>query len=131
MNDNSRNENSRRGSGDSYVADPNRELFESVVSLLAPVLDELVFVGALVGRMPPAAGSVMKIPVVHPPQQVLETEPICDRHHDVGEVGGGGPRHRGKPDGIVHAGGLRGFKDRPSRELTRQSAHAITHLTVL
>jgi hypothetical protein len=27
------------------VADPNRALFESVVSLLAPVLDELVFVG--------------------------------------------------------------------------------------
>lgn len=45
MNDNSLNENSQRGSGDSYVADPNRELFESVVSLLAPLLDELVFVG--------------------------------------------------------------------------------------
>jgi hypothetical protein len=27
------------------VADPNRELFESFVSLLAPLLDELVFVG--------------------------------------------------------------------------------------
>ena len=27
------------------MADPNRELFESVVSLLAPLLDELVFVG--------------------------------------------------------------------------------------
>jgi hypothetical protein len=27
------------------VADPNRALFESVVRLLAPVLDELVFVG--------------------------------------------------------------------------------------
>jgi hypothetical protein len=27
------------------VADPNRVLFESVVRLLAPVLDELVFVG--------------------------------------------------------------------------------------
>lgn len=45
MNDNSRNENSRRGSGDNYVADPNRDLFESVVNLLAPLLDELVFVG--------------------------------------------------------------------------------------
>jgi hypothetical protein len=27
------------------VADPNRALFESVVHLLAPLLDELVFVG--------------------------------------------------------------------------------------
>ena len=27
------------------MADPNRALFESVVRLLAPVLDELVFVG--------------------------------------------------------------------------------------
>jgi hypothetical protein len=27
------------------VADPNRALFESVVSLLAPVLDDLVFIG--------------------------------------------------------------------------------------
>ena len=27
------------------MADPNRELFESVVQLLRPVLDELVFVG--------------------------------------------------------------------------------------
>lgn len=27
------------------MADPNRILFESVVRLLAPVLDELVFVG--------------------------------------------------------------------------------------
>jgi len=27
------------------VADPNRALFEAVVRLLAPVLDELVFVG--------------------------------------------------------------------------------------
>jgi hypothetical protein len=27
------------------VADPNRALFESVVRLLSPVLDELVFVG--------------------------------------------------------------------------------------
>src|SRR5712691_1858534 len=34
-----------RRSGGSYVADPNRALFESVVDLLAPVLDELVFVG--------------------------------------------------------------------------------------
>ena len=27
------------------MADPNRALFESVVRLLAPVLDELIFVG--------------------------------------------------------------------------------------
>jgi hypothetical protein len=45
VNDSSLNVSSRRGSGDSSVADPNRELFESVVSLLAPLLDELVFVG--------------------------------------------------------------------------------------
>src|ERR671918_140763 len=45
VNDNSLNVSSPRGSGDSYVADPNRALFESVVRLLAPVLDELVFVG--------------------------------------------------------------------------------------
>jgi hypothetical protein len=29
------------------VADPNRALFESVVRILAPVLDELVFVGGM------------------------------------------------------------------------------------
>jgi hypothetical protein len=29
------------------VADPNRALFESAVRLLAPVLDDLVFVGGL------------------------------------------------------------------------------------
>jgi hypothetical protein len=33
------------GSGHSYVTDRNRALFESVVSLLAPGLDELVLVG--------------------------------------------------------------------------------------
>ena len=33
------------GSGGSCVTDPNRALFESVVCLLGPVLDELVFVG--------------------------------------------------------------------------------------
>jgi hypothetical protein len=33
------------GSESYFVADPNRALFESVVLLLAPVLDELVFVG--------------------------------------------------------------------------------------
>jgi hypothetical protein len=45
VSDNSRNASSRHVSGGSYVGDPNRALFESVVSLLAPVLDELVFVG--------------------------------------------------------------------------------------
>src|SRR5919106_3794718 len=45
VNDRSRNASSRHGSGGSCVADPNRDLFESVVRLLAPVLDELVFVG--------------------------------------------------------------------------------------
>jgi len=61
VNDNSQNENSRRGSGDSYVADPNRELFESVVSLLAPLLDELVFVGGCTTGIfitDPAAGGI-------------------------------------------------------------------------
>jgi hypothetical protein len=43
--DSSRNASSPHASEGSYVADPNRALFESVVSLLAPVLDELVFVG--------------------------------------------------------------------------------------
>jgi hypothetical protein len=43
--DSSRNASSPHASGGSYVADPNRGLFESVVRLLAPVLDELVFVG--------------------------------------------------------------------------------------
>src|SRR5829696_8547765 len=45
VNDSSRNESSQSAFGDSSMADPNRELFESVVSLLAPLLDELVFVG--------------------------------------------------------------------------------------
>jgi len=36
------NAGSRHGSGSNYVADPNRALFESVVSFLAPVLDKLV-----------------------------------------------------------------------------------------
>jgi hypothetical protein len=43
------------------VADPNRALFESVVSLLAPVLDELVFVGGCTTGIfvtDPAAGGI-------------------------------------------------------------------------
>jgi hypothetical protein len=44
------------------VADPNRALFESVVRLLAPVLDQLVFVGGcamgLLITDPAASGSV-------------------------------------------------------------------------
>jgi hypothetical protein len=45
------------------VADPNRALFESVVRLLAPVLDELVFVGGCkTGSFitDPAAGGMMR-----------------------------------------------------------------------
>ena len=45
VSDSSRNAKSRHGFEGNYVADPNRALFESVVSLLAPILDELVFVG--------------------------------------------------------------------------------------
>lgn len=45
MSDSSLRANLLRESGGSYVADPNRALFESVVNLLAPVLDELAFVG--------------------------------------------------------------------------------------
>lgn len=45
MSESSPNENSQPGSGASCVADPNRVLFESVVQLLGPLLDELVFVG--------------------------------------------------------------------------------------
>lgn len=43
------------------MADPNRELFESVVRLLAPVLDELVFVGGCTTGLfftDPAAGGI-------------------------------------------------------------------------
>ena len=43
------------------MADPNRELFESVVSLLAPLLDELVFVGGCTTGIfitDPAAGGI-------------------------------------------------------------------------
>jgi len=61
VNDNSRNENSRCACEGSYVADPNRELFESVVSLLAPILDELVFVGGCTTGIfvtDPAAGGI-------------------------------------------------------------------------
>jgi hypothetical protein len=61
VNDNWRNENSQRVSGGSYVADPNRELFESVVRLLAPILDELVFVGGCTTGIlvtDPAAGGI-------------------------------------------------------------------------
>jgi hypothetical protein len=41
----SRNANSPRGYEGTCVADPNRELFENVVHLLRPVLDEFVFLG--------------------------------------------------------------------------------------
>jgi hypothetical protein len=50
-----------RGFGDSFVADPNRALFESVVRLLASVLDELVFVGGCTTGLfitDPAAGGI-------------------------------------------------------------------------
>jgi hypothetical protein len=50
-----------RAFGDSYVADPNRVLFESVVRLLAPVLNELVFVGGCTTGLfitDPAASSI-------------------------------------------------------------------------
>jgi hypothetical protein len=43
------------------VADPNRALFESVVHLLAPLLDELVFVGGCMTGLfitDPAAGGI-------------------------------------------------------------------------
>ena len=43
------------------MADPNRALFESVVRLLAPVLDELVFVGGCTTGLfitDPAAGGI-------------------------------------------------------------------------
>ncbi len=54
------NASSRPCSGGSYVADPNRALFESVISLVAPVLDELVFVGGCITGIivtdPAAAG---------------------------------------------------------------------------
>ena len=43
------------------MADPNRELFESVVQLLRPVLDELVFVGGCTTGLlitDPAASSI-------------------------------------------------------------------------
>lgn len=43
------------------MADPNRTLFESVVRLLAPVLDELVFVGGCTTGLfitDPAAGGI-------------------------------------------------------------------------
>jgi hypothetical protein len=43
------------------VADPNRALFESIVRLLAPVLDELVFVGGCTTGLfitDPAAGAI-------------------------------------------------------------------------
>ena len=43
------------------MADPNRVLFESVVRLLAPVLDELVFVGGSTTGLfitDPAAGGI-------------------------------------------------------------------------
>ena len=43
--DNLRSASSRHVSGNIDVADPNRALFESVVRLLAPLLEELVFVG--------------------------------------------------------------------------------------
>src|SRR5215204_7147881 len=43
--DGSRSVSSPRGSEGRSVADPNRKLFESVVALLEPLLDELVFVG--------------------------------------------------------------------------------------
>ena len=61
VSDSSRNANSRHDSGGSCVADPNRALFESVVSLLAPVLDELVFVGGCTTGIfvtDPAAGGI-------------------------------------------------------------------------
>ena len=50
-----------RGFGHSFVADPNRALFESVVRLLASVLDELVFVGGCTTGLfitDPAAGGI-------------------------------------------------------------------------
>jgi len=50
-----------RGCGGSSVADPNRALFESVVRLLAPVLDEFVFVGGCATGLfitDPAAGGI-------------------------------------------------------------------------
>src|SRR5215813_2816821 len=50
-----------RGFGDFFVTDPNRALFESVVRLLAPVLDELVFVGGCTTGLfitDPAAGGI-------------------------------------------------------------------------
>jgi hypothetical protein len=43
------------------VADPNRALFESVVRLLAPMLDQLVFVGGCTTGLfitDPAAGGI-------------------------------------------------------------------------
>jgi hypothetical protein len=55
------------------VTDPNRALFESVLDLLAPVLDELVFVGgcsnrdlaeALAGFLRPDAGSQARRPIL-------------------------------------------------------------------
>ncbi len=61
MSDSSRNGNSRHGFGGNSVTDPNRALFESVVSLLAPVLDELVFVGGCTTGIfvtDPAAGDI-------------------------------------------------------------------------
>lgn len=57
------------------MADPNRVLFESVVRLLAPVLDELVFVGGCTTGLfvtDPAAGG-------HTPDQGCR----CDRRRDV------------------------------------------------
>jgi predicted nucleotidyltransferase len=60
-NDKLLNVSSRHDSRSSYVADPNRALFESVVSLLVPVLDELVFVGGCTTGIfvtDPAAGGI-------------------------------------------------------------------------
>ena len=49
----SRRRRSARSFGACFVADPNRALFESVVRLLAPVLDDLVFVGGRTGLQQP------------------------------------------------------------------------------
>src|SRR6187431_717685 len=61
VSDSSRNAKSRHGFEGNYVADPNRALFESVVRLLAPVLDEFVFVGGCTTGIfvtDPAAGGI-------------------------------------------------------------------------
>lgn len=64
------------------MADPNRALFESVVRLLTPVLDELVFVGGCTtGRLitDPAAGGIRPTRDVDAIVDVTSSFPLLQR----------------------------------------------------